>query len=75
MTNNEDFCGKYQRIKQLQIQTTFLNKIEDLENCIQHLKDENIAPKVKRVLDIWSERQIFNDKFLKELTAIFDQGK
>ena len=38
---SEDFCGKYQRIKHLQVQTTLLNKIEDLEKSIQHLSDEN----------------------------------
>ena len=31
--------------------------------------------KVRRVLDIWGERQVFPDKFLKELVAILESGK
>ena len=30
---------------------------------------------VRRVLDIWGERQVFPDKFLKELVAILESGK
>ena len=45
-----------------------------LKEAIPHLKDEHIAPKVKRVINIWSERGVFNDKFLKELTAILEAG-
>ena len=41
MSDDEDFCAKYQRIRKLQVQTTLLNKIEDLEASIQHLADEN----------------------------------
>ena len=46
-----------------------------LKEAMPHLKDENIAPKVRRVLDIWGERQVFNEKFLKELIAILESGK
>lgn len=30
---------------------------------------------MRRVLDIWGERQVFPDKFLKELVAILESGK
>ena len=30
---------------------------------------------VRRVLDIWGERQVFPDKFIKELVAILESGK
>ena len=45
-----------------------------LKEAIPHLKEENISPKVKRVIHIWSERGVFNDKFLTELTAILEAG-
>ena len=45
-----------------------------LKEAIPHLKEDNISPKVKRVIHIWSERGVFNDKFLTELTAILDAG-
>lgn len=46
-----------------------------LKEAMPHLKDENIANKVRRCLNIWSERQVFNEKFLKELIAILETGK
>lgn len=46
-----------------------------LKEAMPHLKDESICGKIKRVLNIWSERAIFPDKFLKELTAILEIGK
>ena len=30
---------------------------------------------VRRVLDIWGERQVFPEKFIKELVAILESGK
>lgn len=46
-----------------------------LKEAMPHLKDETICSKVRRVLDIWGERQVFPDKFLKELVAILESGK
>ena len=46
-----------------------------LKEAMPHLKDENLSPKIKRVINIWSERGVFPDKFLKELTAILDAGQ
>ena len=46
-----------------------------LKEAVPHLKDENISGKIRRVINIWSERQIFSDKFTKELVAILETGK
>ena len=45
-----------------------------LKEAMPHLKDEHICSKVKRVVNIWSERQIFSEKFIKELVAMLDIG-
>ena len=46
-----------------------------LKEAIPHLKDESIGGKVRRVINIWAERQIFEEKFIKELIATLDVGK
>ena len=46
-----------------------------LKEALPHLKDESIRGKVGRVINIWSERQVFEEKFIKELTAILEVSK
>ena len=46
-----------------------------LKEALPHLKDESIRGKVSRVINIWSERQVFEEKFIKELTAILEVSK
>ena len=73
MPKEEDFCGRYQRMKQLQVQTTLLNKIEDLEKSVQHLTDENIFLKalicsIHEHTSDWCSKQIQNiaDSLIKD---------
>ena len=54
----------------------FIDRFQSvLKEAIPHLKDESIAGKVRRVINIWAERQIFEEKFIKELVATLDVGK
>ena len=45
-----------------------------LKEAMGHFQDDKIAPKVKRCLDIWREREVFEDKFIAELEATLDPG-
>ena len=45
-----------------------------LKEAMGHFRDDKIAPKVKRCLDIWREREVFEDKFIGELAATLDPG-
>ena len=40
-----------------------------------HLKDTKIAEKVHRCLNIWSERQVFDDRFVQELISMVDPSQ
>ena len=54
----------------------FIDRFQSvLKEAIPHLKDESIGGKVRRVINIWAERQIFEEKFIKELIATLDVGK
>jgi hypothetical protein len=46
-----------------------------LKEAIPHLKDETISPKIRRCFNIWSERQVFNEKFIKDLISSIEAGK
>jgi hypothetical protein len=39
------------------------------------MKEDKICEKVQRCLDIWSERQVFNEKFVAELSAAIKKNK
>ena len=45
-----------------------------LKEAMGHFQDDKIALKVKRCLDIWREREVFEDKFIAELEATLDPG-
>lgn len=54
----------------------FIERFESvLKEAIPHLKDESHVGKVRRVINIWEERQVFEEKFIKELKAILEAGK
>ena len=40
-----------------------------------HLKNTKITEKVIRCLSIWSERQVFEDKFVQELITSIDPSQ
>ena len=46
-----------------------------LKESMPHLKDARICEKVMRCLNIWIERQVFEEKFVNDLTAIIDPGQ
>lgn len=43
-----------------------------IKEALPHLKEEKIAPKVQRCLDIWGQRDVFDEEFIKELTGLID---
>ena len=45
-----------------------------LKEAMGYFRDDKIAPKVQRCLDIWREREVFEDKFIGELAATLDPG-
>ena len=55
--------------------TEMLDKIQGvLKEAMPHLKDEKIVQKIHRVLNIWSERQIFPEKIVTELMTVIESG-
>ncbi len=53
-----------------------LEKFEGiLKEIMPYMKEEKICDKVQRCLDIWSERQVFNEKFVGELSAIIKKNR
>lgn len=46
-----------------------------VKEAMPHLKDESIYSKVKRCIDIWAERGVFNEKYIGELTRILEAGR
>ena len=46
-----------------------------LKEIMPYLKEEKIAEKVQRCLDIWAERQVFTEKFVSELSAMIKKNK
>ena len=45
-----------------------------LKEAMGYFRDDKIAPKVQRCLDIWRERELFEEKFIAELAAALDPG-
>ena len=43
-----------------------------IREAMPHLKNTKITQKVIRVLDIWLERQVFEEKFIQELISSID---
>ena len=53
-----------------------LDKFEGiLKEIMPYMKEEKICEKVQRCLNIWSERNVFNEKFVAELLAIIKQNR
>ena len=46
-----------------------------LKESMPHLKEAKICEKVLRCLNIWSERGVFDEKYITDLTAIVDPSK
>ena len=46
-----------------------------IKEAMTHLKNTKITEKILRCLNIWSERQIFEEKFLQELIASIDPSQ
>ena len=46
-----------------------------LKESMSHLKEGKICEKVIRCLNIWSERGVFEEKFIADLIAIVDPNK
>ena len=46
-----------------------------IREAMPHLKDTKIAEKVHRCLNIWSERQVFEDRFVQELISMIDPSQ
>jgi len=46
-----------------------------LKESMPHLKETKICEKVVRCLNIWSERQVFEEKFITELVGVVDPSQ
>ena len=46
-----------------------------IREAMPHLKNTKITEKVIRCLSIWSERQVFEDKFVQELITSIDPSQ
>ena len=46
-----------------------------LKEAMPHLKDTKITEKIHRCLNIWAERQVFEDQFIQELIATIDPSQ
>jgi hypothetical protein len=46
-----------------------------IREAMPHLKNTKITEKIIRCLNIWSERQVFEDKFVQELIASIDPSQ
>ena len=46
-----------------------------IKEAMPHLKNLKITEKVIRCLNIWSERQVFEDKFVQELITSIDPSQ